>query len=191
MPYDYAIGLDVETTGSVLGLHALLAVGVAVVDLKTGTLVRSKRWVIRNKSLRWEPRCVTEFWSKHADALEELTAVTQQTHTLKEFAQDFVTFMLGYENSIVVSDFLLFDGQWVNHALSVGKRSPLYLPGNKSWQSTVDLDSFEDGLKAAGVLPVVDMSDVPPPNHRPEVDAAFVAIKYARIVAALSVHNSC
>lgn len=200
----HIIGIDVETTGCVLGTHHLLAIGAAVVEVSPRTPLLNKLLLkVDVQHATWEPRCIAEFWSNHADIVTALTTEDDSSFLTGPFktttaAKKFAAFLEGVHKmlppsakTLIVSDMLLFDGQWLNDALAEAELRPLYFKADGSWQSSLDTDSFEDGIKATGQdLPAVDMSGVPVPSHMPDVDATYVATKFARTLLALRAKNS-
>jgi len=75
-------GLDVEKAGKHQN-DSLIAVGIAVFAVPEGILEK-RRWCMPNVT-RFEPRCISEFWGKHADLLTELVAEGQNKNALEQF----------------------------------------------------------------------------------------------------------
>ncbi len=184
---EHLVGIDIETTGALVGKHAIMAVGVAVVHVPTQRIVATKRWASDVGDAQWEERCIEEFWSKHTDALRELQTTGPfftQTQLGIEVARWFKEAHALYPSFVIVSDFPLFDIGWLHHAMALSRELPLYLGPGNAWQNILDIDAYEEALAHAGVDTNVDVSDLVKPTHIPEVDATYMTMRFVRILHA-------
>lgn len=184
----HLIGIDIETTGSVIGVHGIVAVGAVVVDMATEGVVQSRRWTANLTGLAWEDRCVEQFWSKHPAVLEEFREAGSLSSQADIGAA--VVDWLGeqqalYPKAVIVSDFPLFDIGWLNYAAGLTSRTPLYLKGaDNGWQSILDIDAYEEALRDVDAFSgsAINTDDLVKPSHLPEVDAAYMTVRFVRVL---------
>ena len=188
---EFIVGLDIETSGALVGVNHIVAVGVAVVHLRSARVVEVKRWTADLEDIVWERRCLTEFWEKHPEVLPKLKADTPRERRLSQhhLGANVVAWLNAareiYRGLVVVSDFTQFDAGWINHAAAATECLPLYLDNCGKFRRVLDTDAYKEALEDAGLSIAVDMSDTPPASHLPEVDATFIAVEFARLLAQL------
>lgn len=182
---DIGIGIDVETSGCNLLENSIVAVGVAIMNMKTGELLEPlKRWTIDCKNIKWEQRCLTEFWDKFPDVKKSFVEATDVIGNMKDFGQIFYTWynekISKYGKFTFYSDFPLYDIMWINYALALSGKKPLYLLNN-SWQSIDDTDAIEKGILMTGNYDI-DMSDFTLQRHYPEIDAYYIVLRLYKLL---------
>ena len=197
------IGIDVEATGAALGIHSMLAFGVAVVDTDTLEVVEKRRWLIRETPApRWEFRCLREFWfASGAEAGKVLLAECDMYGQSPKGAMDhFVAWCskqvarFGVESLQFVTDNAAFDAAWISYYLAAHTpvQSLHYALGE--YRSVVDTSSFHGGVARlhpdTSVWGLTDAArarlGVPAPtkslSHLPDDDAADIALAHATIL---------
>ena len=197
--------MDVETTGSCLGIHSVVAVGAAVVEVSTGTVVETRRWTLDTRTAVWERRC-TEEWRKHPDVLRDLTQPALPGVAVEPDAADVLLDAGGFATSWakwlariraqfpsempIWSSFPAFDLAWLNFTLALSGVPPVYLSGpGGAWQPTLDLGAWFAGVSAVcpAALGVMDKAKLlyPDGGHYPEQHAVAVGQRTAYVYRAL------
>ena len=171
-----AISVDVETTGSCLGIHSVVAVGAAVVEVSTGTVVETRRWTLDTRTAVWERRC-TEEWRKHPDVLRDLTQPALPGVAVEPDAADVLLDAGGFATS------------WAKWLARI-RVPPVYLSGpGGAWQPTLDLGAWFAGVSAVcpAALGVMDKAKLlyPDGGHYPEQHAVAVGQRTAYVYRAL------
>jgi len=186
--------LDVEATGGDILKHQVVAVGFALVDLRTRRLLANEERVVAAAYLTsWEPRCVSEFWSKHAGAQALLAATrTGRGVAPAEVAAWLHAAVVGAHAAataegctlLLGSDNLSFDLGFLDVLLSRHDLPSCKHSVDSVYLGERDVDSYADGAQEAlGRGIDVDTSDLPPHDHWPKNDAAHTALHHAALCA--------
>ena len=200
-PDPVVLVIDVETTGCMLQLHSMVALGVALLHVNDRRVIETRRWTMDTAHAVWEERCLREFWSKWPAVRDELTkppAAGVEVEpdatgllTPHAFASSWTTWIRSvcarYSNVKIWSDFPGFDIAWTNYTLALGNAPPVYYSGGLAcpWLSSVDTDSYVDGLAEASNISTEDLSAFraqsealfPAGDHLPEKDAACTGLR--------------
>jgi hypothetical protein len=128
--------IDIEAGGKNPALHPLVAVGTCFYG-PFG--LKEKRLFVFAFDVRdFEPRCVSEFWSKHPDKLQFF-----QDYPTKSTLQDFVDYVdaldTKYANLTLVTDNPAFDIGFLNAKLSPRN---LQYPCVGGYRIPIDTNSF-------------------------------------------------
>lgn len=204
----FAVAVDVETTGCFIGGgSAVVAIGAAIINVTRVRTVETRRWTFDVSTATWEPRCIEQFWSKFPQQLKDLTTDLSTRVTPSEFVGQWSTWLSTFAARLTAagnpsdvplwSDFPHFDLAWLSLQLVQGGGMPLYYPGWKGWQSSVDIDAFVDGMRecmpsssmcTSPKLPldtiITEAKELfPDGNHYPEKDAECMGLRFAYLLS--------
>lgn len=114
------MGLDVETTGQSLSHNAMIALGAVVMDTNSTTLHTFKVCLGVPSDKGWEPRCLAEFWSQHADlkASIERDAIDAKRAMVGFACWLNLMDLLYGDRLVLLTDNPAFDVAWINLYLS-------------------------------------------------------------------------
>ena len=202
-------GIDVEKGGARC-MDSLIAIGIAVGSPARG-VIEKKRWCFPNVN-RFEPRCISEFWSKYSDLLLELTEEGKTKKTEKQF-QDFAIWLAHHEQVTVpkqvpggyngkarlVTDNPSFDVSHVDfaweqvepdhtslHYTRAGSYRPVDDPTERLTAQGIDWKKIDKFMEGIGVSH----------DHRPENDAEkhlwqlFISMAYSAFQRSVPCENA-
>ena len=165
--------IDIETTGCILTLHKIVALGYCAIDFETGKIILKKRInfklddindVSSLKDLRnvtdreelkkrlpesIEPKCWAEHWAEHLDQLKIFQTEDPQSPEdgIRHFVEDLDNMDSEYKVAII-TDNPSFDITFINYYLSVYllRRPIAYMLGGEGYRSIFDTDSYTRGV---------------------------------------------
>jgi len=147
--YEVVMSFDVESYGQLLE-HPVPEVGLAVVRLSTGALLRRQRFTGHAKQADMELRCKTEFWDKIADVdgkrrkhyEEDAPPQKEMWSSVLQFMRDILKEYPG--KVLITSDNCAFDAAFIayNFQKYLGGPSMQYLAGDDTNYTSVE-DSSE------------------------------------------------
>lgn len=185
----YAVTLAVETTGSVVGVHALLAVGAAVVDLRTQMCVQYHEWYLR-PSGTWDDSCVAEYWSQRPELAAYLASrpLHLNPQAAGQALHEWLQRVLGTKAKVfLVVDAAAFTVPWLDALLGTAGLPPMHLCHPKGgYQPVVDLQSVYLAAKHLAfwwpsrwsLLPPILSST--PTLLTPKAKAYMLGVRFAR-----------
>lgn len=182
------LAIDVERTGCYYK-NQTLAVGLAL--YVPGEGISNYRFTPdRDANIKWETRCIDEFWSKNQDLLKDiLDTPTQKWEHLTNIINDLDT---KYPNLMICSDNPAYDIAHLNYELQshTGIRG-LYYKLDKSYRNIIDTDSFlaafdihnnDLWVSTNQILVNHNLTVSAVHDHKPENDAAYILESFLAVL---------
>ena len=191
------LSIDVEATGKSVTEHDCPCFGAALVDADEVAVVSTFfTHVNAGHPLRWEERCVTEFWDKPANIAwkEEIVAANPTAPDKKEAIAAFRAWLAektaGHKVLFLGLDTCAYDGSWMDHLM--GDDSCSYLLGK--YRTVRDMSSFYAGVGLMSPTEALNGTEAAackrlkvtlpeweeyPHDHHPDNDAANIALTAA------------
>jgi oligoribonuclease (3'-5' exoribonuclease) len=124
------LGMDIETTGQYLGVNAMIALGMVVLDENLQQLESFSIFLEEDGAER-EQRCMDEFWAERKELFEK---IMEQAIDPEEAMNAMVDWLLGVEKKyanrlVVLSDNPSFDVAWINYYLAKYTKHPMLYYG--------------------------------------------------------------
>lgn len=133
------LAIDIETGGPQASRHPLIAIGTCVRDV---TGYKEKRiFRLPFHEALFDIDCVREFWSKHQDILDKITALP--VSTIQDVANYIDSVDKAHSDLAIVSDNPAYDIGFINHYYDVQlNRKPLQYRYDGKYRIIVDKDSY-------------------------------------------------
>jgi hypothetical protein len=137
--------VDIEGSGSSFGQNGIVAIGWCVGDLH-GRVLEKKRVSLKLHRRTFEPRCLTEYWSKPAQAAQLAvfqSEALEPAAAMKIFIDAVDSFESRYD-LVILTDNPSYDIAWLNYYLDhyLG-RSPLnYMKDQTTYRGVRDVFQF-------------------------------------------------
>jgi hypothetical protein len=148
--------VDIETSGQSQTKNDLMAIGACIGNQKTGEIIDEFQVFLKpiTGEIRWEKRCLEEFWDKHIDIKNEILNNIDTIGMSPNGAMaKFHNWVNNHsEDIIIMTDTAGYDIGFINHYLSLYDLPSMnYIIGGK-YKPIRDLSSFHMGV--GRVLPM-------------------------------------
>ena len=147
----FILALDVEASGMGLRSNFLVQMGLALISVELGEVVRRFSSYVRQPAgTTWEPRCVDEFWAKHPEAWERAKLALLTAPEESVVRERLLEWLAGMPaGTRLVTDTPGYDVAWLDYLLY--DRSHMYLftgkeSGKPEYNDVLDASSWCIGL---------------------------------------------
>jgi len=189
------ISLDIEARGQGPKRHGIMAIGVCVGSANEEKVLEKTRYDIKAlPDQTMEKRCWDQFWSKHQDIFDTITADAQDAKTqIVAFRALLDKWHKNSDSVYIVSDNPGFDFGMINYYLDYFALPTLNYGHDGNYINTHDADSYGRGVMKQGfgsqwfsnssACKHFNLQLNPDDhNHMPENDAEFIYRLHFQVV---------